>query len=202
MAFLYAAHNLKDYLALHDFSWPKHGPEFCVNGLFDGVDALRASVNGTAANRAKDGGPAGERPPKRAVAVLPLTVVADFPGFNADSVTDHIVAELSRIDWISTIGGPLTSAYRGQDPDPQKVGRKLNTQYVLVGSTRESGGEVQVTVRLVQTESGEEVWSDRYRVNPQSDDVAAAEDRIAFAVASRVDAQLANSERARAMRKR
>ena len=199
LAFLYAAHNLKDYLALHDFAWPKHGPEFGIGGLFGAAAGPDAARDASADRQAAEG---GERPPKRAVAVLPLTVVDAIPGFNADSLTDHIVTELSRIDWVTTVGGPQTAAWRGQDPDPQKAGRKLGAHYVLFGSTRESGGDAQVTVRLFQTGTGEEVWSDRYRVNPGTDDVAAAEDRIAFAVASRVDSQLANSERARAMRKR
>ncbi|MEM9104372.1 MAG: hypothetical protein AAGC96_01855 [Pseudomonadota bacterium] len=198
MAFLYAAHNLKDYLALHDFSWPKHGPEFGLNRLVEGTDAF-ALVGDAALVQSFEAN--AERPRKPAVAVLPFSVTGENLDFDAGSLTDHIETELSRVDWFSTIGGPQTSVYQGQDPDPQKVGQKLGAQYVVFGSTRQSGSDVQVSVRVVQTVTGEEVWSDRYRISPGSEDIGLAEDRIAFAVASRVDTQVASSERARAMRK-
>lgn len=200
MAFLYAAHHLKDYLALHDLSWPKHGPEFGLNALFDG--SAQATEGAVAQHSDQNGKTVDDRPPKRSLAMLPLTPVAEVPDFNAESLSDHIFTELSRIDWISLIGGPQTASYRDQDQDPQKFGKQLAAHYVLESNTREVGKEVQVTFRLVQTESGEDVWTDRYRISPETDNITIVEDRIAFAVVSRVDAQLANSERARAMRKR
>ncbi|MEM6461204.1 MAG: hypothetical protein AAF724_04740 [Pseudomonadota bacterium] len=200
MAFLYAANNLKDYLALHEFDWPKHGPEF-------GLDELARNGAVTASGDRLAGADNSDqlsgnlpRPPKRSLAVLPLSGAGDT-GYDPESLRDRLVTELSRIDWISTIGGPSTSAYRNKDSDPQKAGKDLNAHYVLFGSARERDKESQITMRLVQTASGEEVWSDRYRLNTETDKVIAVEDKISFSVASRVDTQIAVSERARAMRK-
>ncbi|MCP4315170.1 MAG: hypothetical protein GY789_03840 [Hyphomicrobiales bacterium] len=207
MAFLYAAHNLKDYLALHEFEWPKHGPEFGLDALFNGEPVASASSKAAPdfaePQTHEQTDVQVPRPPKRAVAVLPLAGLNDqLSGENVtENLTDRIIAQLSRTDWFTTIGRSATSAYRDRDPDPQQVGKQLHAHYVLLGTARQSGSEVQTAVRLVQTESGEEVWSDRYRINMDTDDVVAAEDKIAYAVASRVDAQLAQSERARAMRK-
>ncbi|MEX3007272.1 hypothetical protein [Hoeflea sp. TYP-13] len=206
MAFLYAADNLKDYLALHEFEWPKHGPEFGLDALYR-TDASASSAThqpqGSTSQTMPDQPDLG-RPPKRAIAVLPFVGLPDQSERDriTDSLSDGIIAELSRIDWFTTIGRTSTQAYRDADPDPVRVGRELNAQYLVMGTVREKGDEFQTAVRLVDTSSGEDVWSDRYPLKPDIEDIFTAEDKIAHTIASQIDIELAQNEWARALRKR
>jgi adenylate cyclase len=44
----------------------------------------------------------------------------------------------------------------------KQIGRELGVRYVLEGSVRRAGDQVQVNVQLIDTESGAHVWADRF----------------------------------------
>ena len=202
LGFLYGAYNLKDYLSLHDFNWPKHGPEFAIGGLFSRASAGYAESPSAPANG--DRGPAqpAGRPPKLTVAVLPLTCseetgpLADI----ADDLTDGLITELSRIDWFTTIRRSATQSFAGRQTDPQSAGRELKARYVAQGNVRRAENVVQLSVQLIETDTGDEVWSERFRFDPEIDDVFANEDIVVSSAAAVIDAVLDRNERDRAMR--
>jgi adenylate cyclase len=52
--------------------------------------------------------------------------------------------------------------YKGKPVDVRHIGRELDVRYVLEGSVRRLGEQVQVNVQLVDAETGAHVWADRF----------------------------------------
>lgn len=203
LGFLYAAFNLKDYLALHEFDWPRHGPEFAIEGLYEA--ALSPTAGAEAAGKRQSAATPDlklSRPPKRVVAVLPLLCSNDQQTLEqiADGVTDGIISDLSRIDWFTTVARSATRSYRSGDTDPRTAGRELSAHYVASGSVRKVEDNIQISMRLVETESGNEVWSEKYRFDSGIDDLLTNEDIIANTIAASIDTEVDRNEQDNAMR--
>ena len=55
--------------------------------------------------------------------------------------------------------------YKGNPVDVKQIGRELGVRYVLEGSVRRLGDQVQVNVQLIDAESGAHVWADRFETD-------------------------------------
>ena len=81
----------------------------------------------------------------------------------------------------------------------KQIGRELGVRYVLEGSLRKSGNRIRVTAQLVDAETGNHVWAERY--DRDLLDIFAVQDEITGAVTIAIAPAIAEVERQRAMRK-
>ena len=72
-------------------------------------------------------------------------------------------------------------------------------RYVLEGSVRKAGNRIRVTAQLVEAETGNHVWADRY--DRDLADIFAVQDEITEAVTIAIAPAIADAELRRAMRK-
>jgi adenylate cyclase len=102
--------------------------------------------------------------PRLSVIVLPFeNVVGDLQqDYFADALTDDLTSDLSHIDGSFVISRGTAFTYKGKPADPKQIGRELGVRYVLEGSVRRAGDRVAVNARLVSTDTGAQVWSDRF----------------------------------------
>jgi len=134
-------------------------------------------------------GLASETPPvanpeKASIAVLPFQNLSQEPDqeyFN-DGITEDIITVLSKLPDLMVISRNSTFRFKGQEVDPKKVGQELGALYLLTGSVRRSGGDVRISVQLVDAQSGGYVWADRY--DGQLADVFALQEAVAQRVAN------------------
>jgi len=66
--------------------------------------------------------------------------------------------------------------YKGKSVDAKQIGRELGVRYLLDGSVRRTGDQVRVNVRLIDAESGVQLWADRFDTDRAN--LAAAQDEI------------------------
>ena len=52
--------------------------------------------------------------------------------------------------------------YKGQQADPQKVGRDLNVAAVLTGTVVQRGDNLHIDTGLVDVRDGSELWGEGY----------------------------------------
>jgi adenylate cyclase len=121
---------------------------------------------------------------KPSIAVLPFSNMSGDPGQEAvvDGLTEDIITALSRMRWYDVKARNSTFAYKGLSPDVRDVGRDLNVGYVLEGSVRRGSTSLRITAQLIETESGNHVWADRF--DRSADDEFAIQDEIAQRVSS------------------
>lgn len=141
-------------------------------------------------------------PDKPSVAVLPFDNMSGDPeqGYFADGMAEDIITALSRIGWLFVIGRNSSFAYKGKAVGLSQIGRELGVRYVLEGSVRKAGSRVRVTAQLIDTESGDHIWAEKY--NGSLDDVFDLQDQITAAVVGAIEPRLRASELARSKRKR
>ena len=99
-----------------------------------------------------------------ALAVLPFDVAGDDEEqrYFADGLTDDLIVELARFRKLFVSSRSASASYEPKTADPRLVGRELGVKYVLAGQVRRLSDKVRVSVRLIDAESGENLWAERY----------------------------------------
>jgi adenylate cyclase len=138
---------------------------------------------------------------KPSVVVLPFANMSADPeqGFIADGIAEDLITALSRYPSLFVIARNSSFTYKGRAADVKQVGRDLGVRYVLEGSLRKSGNRIRVSAQLVEADTGNHVWAERYDRNLA--DIFAVQDEITEAVTTAIAPAIADAERRRAMRK-
>ena len=79
-----------------------------------------------------------------------------------EGVAEDVATELGRFPELDVIAPATALAYRHTSVPPERVGCELGTAYVLDGSLRASGGQLRITVRVLETATGRQLWAERY----------------------------------------
>jgi adenylate cyclase len=140
-------------------------------------------------------------PDKPSIAVLPFQSMSADPEqeFFADGITEDIITALSRYPSLFVIARNSSFSFKARRGDVKQVGRELGVRYVLEGSLRKSGNRVRVTAQLVEAETGNHVWAERY--DRDLADIFAVQDEITQATTIAIAPAIAGAEQQRAMRK-
>ena len=80
----------------------------------------------------------------------------------ADGITEDIITALSKFRWFFVIARNSTFVYKGRAIDVRDVGQELGVRYVLEGSVRKAGNRVRITAQLIDAETSNHVWAERY----------------------------------------
>jgi adenylate cyclase len=145
--------------------------------------------------------PALPLPDKPSIAVLAFTNMSGDveQEYFSDGIADDIITELSRIRWLFVIARNSSFAYKGNAIDAKRLGRELGVRYVLEGSVRRGGERVRINAQLIDAETGNHIWAERY--DRALTDVFAVQDEISDAVATAVGPAVSDAEMHRAMRR-
>jgi adenylate cyclase len=105
--------------------------------------------------------------PRLSIVVLPFENLSHDPDqdYFADGITEDLTTDLSRISGSFVIARNTAFTYKGIAVDAKQLGRDLRVHYVLEGSVRRLGDQVQVNVQLIDAESGAHVWADRFETD-------------------------------------
>src|SRR3954452_25088267 len=140
-------------------------------------------------------------PDKPSIAVLPFANLSGEPeqDYFADGIVEDILTALGRLKWLFVSARNSTFTYKGRAVDPKRVGAELGVRYLLHGSVRKAGSRVRITGRLIEAESGTQIWADRYE--GAIEDVFDLQDQITTSVAGAIEPRLRHAEIERARRK-
>ncbi len=144
--------------------------------------------------------PAGHEA-RPSIAVLPFANLSGEPEqeYFADGIADDIQTALSKSRWLFVMSRNSAFAFKGKAMEVDEIARKLGVRYVLFGSVRRSTSKVRVSAQLVDAETGESLWAERY--DRDLTDLFALQDEIAEAVAGAIEPQLIRSEAERGGRR-
>src|SRR5712664_2217711 len=89
-------------------------------------------------------------------------------------------------------------SYKGKAIDVRQVGREFNVRYVLEGSVQRSGKRLRVNVQLIDAETSNHLWAERFE-KPVAD-LFDMQDEIVSRLANTLKAQFIAVEARRAGR--
>ena len=134
---------------------------------------------------------------------LPTVTVTPFDSLSEDGaqiylargITADLTTDLSRLAGLRVIGA---SRVAGQAPDALPP-RQPAARYVVSGSVQRAGGQLKVNVRLTDSMSGQQLWSERYE--RAAGDLFVVQDEIVARLVSSLPIQMSEAERHRLARR-
>lgn len=98
------------------------------------------------------------------LAVLPLVNASDEPNaeYLSDGITESIINSLSQLPQLRVVTRNIVFRYKGHEVDPQKIGRALGTDAVMVGRVLQLGDRLIIRTELVDVANGWQIWGEQY----------------------------------------
>ena len=139
-------------------------------------------------------------PPRLSIVVLPFANLGSDPEqeYFVDGVTESLTTDLSRVSGAFVIARNTAFNYKGKPFDVKQIGRELNVRYVLEGSVQRSGDRLRVNVQLIDAETGNHLWAERF--DKPLADLFDMQDEIVSRLAGALNTQLVAAEARRAER--
>jgi TolB-like protein/class 3 adenylate cyclase len=134
------------------------------------------------------------------IVVLPFDNIGREPeqDYFVDGITESLTTDLSRIAGSFVIARNTAFTFKGKAVDVKKLGRELKVSYALEGSVQRSGNRLRVNVQLIDAETGEHVWAERF--DKPVADLFDMQDEIVSRLANTLNSQLVEVEARRAER--
>ena len=144
--------------------------------------------------------PSASTPPRLSIVVLPFSNLGGAPEqeYFVDGVTESLTTDLSRISGSFVIARNTAFTYKGKPFSVKQIGRELNVRYVLEGSVQRGGNRMRVNVQLIDTETGNHLWAERF--DKPGADLFDMQDEIVARIAGALNTQLIAAEARRAER--
>ena len=114
----------------------------------------------------------------------------------ADGITETLTTDLARIPHSAVIARNTAFTFKGKAADVRQIGRELKVRYILEGSIQRGGDRIRVNVQLIDAESGNHLWADRF--DKATGDLLRVQDEIVARVANALHAPLIAAEAQRA----
>ena len=164
-----------------------------VKNIAEPIHAYRIAGTG-ATPRAPTPKPGNAIYEKPSVAVLPFTNMSGDPEqeYFSDGLTEDIITALAAWRSFPVIARNSTFAYKGTAPDVRKVALELGARYVLEGSVRKAGNRVRITGQLIDGQSGNHLWAEKFDRDFQ--DLFAVQDEITSRIVAAIEPELSNAE--------
>jgi adenylate cyclase len=136
-------------------------------------------------------------PEKPSIAVMPFTNMSNDPeqDWFVDGFSENIITALSKTSRMIVIAKNSTFAYKGKPVHALQVSRELGVRYVLEGGIQKALNRIRVLVQLIDTNSGDQIWADRF--DRKLLDIFDIQDEIALKIAMALEIELTRGEQAR-----
>jgi len=132
--------------------------------------------------------------PAKSIAVLPLTNESGDKGqqYFSDGLSEDLITTLSQFPGLKVISRDSSFRFRNSSDSSAAIGAKLGVAHLLEGSVQRAGGEVRISVELVNAADGSALWSQAYDRPYQ--DLFALQDAVTRAVAVALKAKLLDAQ--------
>lgn len=126
---------------------------------------------------------------QKSIAVLPfLNTSGDIENqYFADGISEEIINTLSKIEGLKVTSRTSSYVYRDKHIDARKIGNELGVSTLLEGSVRKAGNRIRISTQLVRTDSGFQIWSERY--DRDLIDIFDLQDEISLLIAEKIREQ-------------
>ncbi len=120
------------------------------------------------------------------LAVLPFSNTSADPNteYISDGITESIVNSLSKVPNLKIISLTSVARYKGQQIDPQAVGREMGVRAVLVGRVAQRADGLLVSVELVDVRDKRHIWGEQY--NRRFSDILAVQGEVSKEIAEQL----------------
>ncbi|WP_310461582.1 winged helix-turn-helix domain-containing protein [Sphaerotilus sp.] len=132
--------------------------------------------------------------PRLSLVVLPFAHLGPDPTreYLADAITNDLTTALAHIRGALVIAPGSAFTLKGAEADPRQVGTQFGVRYALQGSVLDSGEQLRISARLVDTQTSTVLWSDQFDT-PRTG-LLHTQDRIVTRLAGALNAELVQAD--------
>jgi eukaryotic-like serine/threonine-protein kinase len=129
------------------------------------------------------------------IAVLPFTIASTAENSDdlSDGVTEAVIDTVSQVPGLKIMSRGSVFRFKQKDVDPQKAGKDLNVDAVLVGKIAQRGDTLRVSAELVKVKDGSHLWGEQYE--RKTADLLALQQQIASDISQRLQPKLTGDAR-------
>ncbi|MFP5246541.1 MAG: protein kinase domain-containing protein, partial [Thermoanaerobaculia bacterium] len=98
------------------------------------------------------------------IAILPLMNATNDPNaeYLGDGISEGVINRLSQLPKLKVMARSTAFRYKHRDVDAQGIGRELRVRAVLAGVVKQVGERLQISVELVDSLDGAQLWGETY----------------------------------------
>ncbi|MFL6244591.1 MAG: protein kinase domain-containing protein [Thermoanaerobaculia bacterium] len=135
------------------------------------------------------------------IAVLPLANASNDPNseYLSDGITEGIINKLSQLPKLKVMARSTMFRYKNRGVDAQSVGRELRVRAVLTGVVKTVGQRLQISVELVDSLDGAQLWGETY--SRELADLLKLQEEMSREIAEKLRLKLTGAEKKK-LRKR
>ncbi|HYC61054.1 MAG TPA: protein kinase [Thermoanaerobaculia bacterium] len=135
------------------------------------------------------------------IAVLPLANATNDPGteYLSDGITEGIINKLSQLPKLKVMARSTVFRYKNRDVDAQAVGRELRVRAVLTGVVKNLGERLSISVELVDSLDGAQLWGETY--NRVLADLLELQEEMSREIADKLRPKLTGAEKKKLRRR-
>jgi TolB-like protein/Tfp pilus assembly protein PilF len=129
------------------------------------------------------------------IAVMPFLNLSTDPGneYFCDGLAEELLNALTKIRRLFVVARASAFSFKGKDLDAREIGRRLNVDTILEGSVNRADDRLRVCVHLINTDSGFQIWSERF--DRRMTDLFALQDEITLAIVDQLKVELLEKEK-------
>ena len=117
--------------------------------------------------------------------------------FFADGIHDDILTRLADVESLRVISRISVDRFRNTTRDIRQIGRDLDVSTIVEGAVQRIGDQVRITVRLVDTQTDEQLWAQSYDKAMTLQNVFEIQSEISSHIATALRAALSPEEELR-----
>lgn len=131
----------------------------------------------------------------KSVMVLPLKNIGGDAQdeYLSDGITDELISRLTKLKTVRVVSPSAAMRYKNSPKDAAEIGREMNVEAVIEGTVRKQATKFRVSLHLVNSQDGFELWSDSNFENDLSK-LLDSQSQIAEAMANRLKGELTPQE--------
>ena len=150
--------------------------------------ALRAARESAVVS--KPSSPGKQSAPRPSIVVLPFQNRGrdEEDEYFSDGVAEDIISTLGNVEGLRVIPRASAFHFKGKRPSLAELVSLLHVSHALEGSVRRAGNRLRITVELIETADGEQIWTQRY--DRVMEDIFDVQDEISRAVADALKVKL------------
>lgn len=131
----------------------------------------------------------------KSISIYPFTFVGEDPEkqYLAYGIGEAILHHLSKIKDLQVVSHSSREVDLKTNKDVEALGKKLDIDYLLMGTYQKENDNINLRVRLIKTEDGKLIWSNEYLYNQT--DVFTIQTEIAKKVSEELQAAISPFEK-------
>src|SRR5262245_23605865 len=110
----------------------------------------------------------------------------------SDGMTETLIGSLSQLPNLNVKARSTVFRYKGKTTDSKTIGEELNVQAILNGRVMQHGDQLMLSLELVNAETENVIWSDRY--NRKQADLVSLQSEIARDVSRKLRSKLSGED--------